>query len=162
MKNEIPTTESEMRNKKVSTPQSITELADYVNGLVEREHDYGTCVYAMSMAATAAFNFVASKLGVTGFQASCADLDILRRTRNMQCPFLLLKADDMLYPQYDLHQKLQEAMTKWKPWAANQARRLLAESTSAHPEVIQRWRELAAHHPPTEATVPTAENQPDE
>ena len=73
--------EKEMRDAKVPWPKTEEQLQQYVNSLVERPHDYGTCVYAMSMAATAAFNYVAGQLGVTGFQSSCADMDVIRRTR---------------------------------------------------------------------------------
>ena len=78
-------TEQEMRDTEVPRANTIGELSDYIESLVQQEHDYGTCVYAMSMAATAAFNYVARRLGVTGFQASCADMDVLRRTRRISC-----------------------------------------------------------------------------
>ena len=34
---------------------------------------------------------------MTGFQVSCADLDISKRLRGIKGPFILLKAEDMLY-----------------------------------------------------------------
>lgn len=137
-------TEQEMRDAKVPTPLAMAQLEEYVNSLVERSHDYGTCCYAMSMAATAAFNYVASKLGVTGFQASCADLDILRRTRHLEGPFLILKAEDALYPQYNLHGKLQQALDEWTPWLKEQAEKQLAATTEhVHPEVLAHWTMLA-------------------
>jgi hypothetical protein len=54
----IPEKESDMRKAKVPWPQSEEELTEYINSLVYRNHDYGTCVYAMSMAAVAAFQYV--------------------------------------------------------------------------------------------------------
>jgi hypothetical protein len=80
-------TEEQLREFKTPWPQSIEELNDIIQALVERQHDYGTCVYAMSIAAVAAYNFVAHKLGTTGFQAGCADLDIVRRNRSLKGPF---------------------------------------------------------------------------
>jgi hypothetical protein len=138
-------TEREMRAEKAPSPETREKLAEYIDSLVEREHDYGTCVYAMSLAATAAFNYVALKLGVTGFQASCADLDVLRRTRNMEGPFILFKAEDALYPQYDLPERLRTAMYEWRDWLAEQARLKLSESrpVKAHPNVLAHWRKLA-------------------
>ena len=133
-----------MRAEKAPTPSSVDELNEYIRSLVEREHDYGTCVYAMSLAATAAFNHVASKLGVTGFQASCADLDVLRRTRGMDGPFIILKAEDMLYPQYDVPGKLQEAIASWQDWLAEQAALKMKDATTAHPDVAAHWEKLAA------------------
>jgi hypothetical protein len=136
-------TEEEMREAKVPWPKTLAQLAEYIGSLVNRSHDYGTCVYAMSMAAEAAFNYVAGKDGTTGFQASCADLDIIRRTRNIKGPFMLIKGEDMLYPQYNLFDKLTESIEKWKPWAKEQAVKKLAESPNAHPNVIAHWKSLA-------------------
>jgi hypothetical protein len=141
-------TEQEMRNTKVPTPATPEALVEYIKSLVEREHDYGTCVYAMSMAAVASFNYVASKLGVTGFQASCADLDILRRTRGLECPFALIKAEDMLYPQYDINGRVKEHLDSWRGWAADEARKKLAalkDDDTVHPAVLKHWKKLAAY-----------------
>jgi hypothetical protein len=136
-------TEAEMRDEKAPTPETADELSAYVSSLVDREHDYGTCVYAMSLAATAAFNHVAHKLGVSGFQASCADLDIVRRTRHMEGPFMLIDGDNMLFPQYNLRKQLDEALSEWRGWAAKEAQKKLASTETAHPDVIRHWRSLA-------------------
>lgn len=136
--------EKEMREAAVPTPKTNDELAEYIRSLTEREHDYGTAVYAVSMAAVAAFNHVAHKLGISGFQASCADLDIIRRTRRMNGPFMLVRGEDMLYPQYNIDSKVREAQNEWLPWAREQARKKLAEPlVHVHPDVLRRWRELA-------------------
>lgn len=140
------TTEAEMRAEKEPWPETLEELNEYISSLIERTHDYGTCVYAMSLAATATFHHVAKKLGVTGFQASCADLDILRRTRSLDGPFILLKAEDMLYPQYNLPERLHEAMESWKEWAAEEcAKKLEKSGDDAHPDVKAHWERLASH-----------------
>jgi hypothetical protein len=140
---ESASTETEMRAARVPWPKTKEQLAEYIDSLVNRSHDYGTCVYAMSMAAEAAFNYVSGQLGVTGFQASCADLDLLRRTRGVEGPFIILKGEDMLYPQYNLVDKLKDAMEEWEPWAREEARKKLKETTAAHPQVIAHWKELA-------------------
>jgi hypothetical protein len=141
-------TEQEMCDTEAPWPETAAELMEYVESLTERGHDYGTCCYAMSLAATAAFQHVAKKLGVTGFQASCADLDVLRRTRGINGPFILLKAEDMLYPQYDLQQKLRDAMNEWGEWAAKEAQKRLEEHGDfTHPDVLARWEWLAAGAP---------------
>ncbi len=143
MKNEFKT-EKEMREGTVPVPPTIEELTEYIQSLVEREHDYGTAVYAMSMAAVAAFNYVAHKESVTGFQASCADMDIIRRTRNLTCPFMFIKGDDMLYPQYSIHANVSRALTEWADWAANEAEKKLNDSTGVCESVINHWKKLAA------------------
>lgn len=151
-------TEQEMRSEKAPWPETLEALSEYIASLTERKHDYGTCVYAMSLAATAAFQHVAHKLGVTGFQASCADLDIVRRTRGMEGPFILLKGEDMIYSQYDLPGKLREAMDEWAGWAAEQAAKKLAENKqeNVHPDVWAHWVALAAHKSNNGSSVPPA------
>jgi hypothetical protein len=137
-------TEQEMREETAPTFDTVEELQGYITSLVERNHDYGTCCYAMSLAATAAFNFVASKLGVTGFQASCADLDIFRRTRRLEGPFVILTGENELYPQYDNHRKLEECRVKWKDWISEQAKAKLDEAAdSAHPNVVAHWKKIS-------------------
>lgn len=134
-----------MREMKAPTFDSATELADYIRTLTDRPHDYGTCVYAMSLAAAAAFKHVAHKLGVTGFQASCADLDILRQTRGFEWG-RLLNFHDLLYPQYRgrfpaWDQLLEENREK----LAEEAAKLLADrGDSARPDVRAHWAMLAA------------------
>lgn len=137
-------TELEMQAADVPRIKTEKELVKYVRALVERQHDYGTCVYAMSMAATATFNYVASKLGVTGFQAACADMDILRRTRRLKGPFMLVDGEKALFPQYNLRAEVEKFTVEIAPWLAEQAAKKLAETTSAHPEVVAHWRTLAA------------------
>ncbi len=140
-------TEKEMREAKVPEHGSIRELAEYLEKLVMMDHDYGTCVYAMSMAATATFNYVAGRLGVTGFQASCADLDFLKRVREWDHPFIILQANDDLYPQYDLHQKLEEARKEWRPWLREQAVENLKRAEDddlVSPRVREHWQKLVS------------------
>lgn len=143
--------EMEMRNAEVPWPVTMAQLVEYIESLSNRQHDYGTCVYAMSMAATAAFYFMSNELNVTGFQASCAGLDILRRTRSMKGPFLLIKAEDAMYPQSNPHEKLIEAMKDWRPWLKQEAEKLLAETDGVHPRVREHWEHLASLESPKEA-----------
>lgn len=137
-------TEQQMREAKVPWPKNEKQLTEYIHSLTNRQHDYSTLVYAMSMAAEAAFNYVAGMMGATGFQASCADLDFVRRTRRIDGPFMLLKGADLLYPQYDLRAKLEEAIEQWRPWVKEQAQKKLNESNEhTHPDVIEHWMRLA-------------------
>lgn len=136
--------EKQMREAEVPWLESADDLDAYIKSLVEREHDYGTCVYAMSMAAVAAFQYVAKELGATGFQASCADMDVLRRTRRMPGPFLLINGHDALYPQYDLRGRLDEFLRDAKPWLAEQAEKNLAgDIEHVAPRVLDHWQALA-------------------
>ena len=139
-------TEQELRETKDKWPKSMKELTEYIDSLVDRQHDYGTCVYAMSLAAVATFNYVAHKLGTTGFQSSCADMDILRRTRNMEDGFRILNYEHLLFPQYlnsehfPTHTQLIEQN---KDALRKKAKEKLAEVDMVHPEVKARWEYLA-------------------
>lgn len=148
---ETAQTEADMRDAKAPWPLTKEQLTEYIESLANRkDHSYGTCVYAVSLAATATFNYMAGQLGITGFQSGCADFDILRRTRHMDGPFILLKGEDALYPQYDLPAKLENAMEEWKPWLKEQAEiKLRGSHEHTHPSVLAHWKELA------EANVPS-------
>lgn len=140
-------TEKEMREARVPTFETVAQLMEYITDLRDKEHDYGTAVYATSMAAVATFNYMARFLGVTGFQASCADLDILRRTRSIQGPFMVLTLDRHMYPQYDIVSELEEFISENEEWIAQEAKQRLAEneesSFKAADVVVDHWKKLA-------------------
>jgi hypothetical protein len=136
-------TEQEMRESEVKKVTTIEELSSYIAELVNQNHDYGTCVYAMSMSAVATFYYVAHKLGVTGFQACCADWDFLRRTRRMD-KFKILDLENLLFPQYqDEFKSYEELIKENKSWLSKEAEKRLAANPNAHPAVIKHWKELA-------------------
>lgn len=149
--------EAAMRDAEVPWLDDADELAAYIESLVDRPHDYGTCVYAMSMAALAAFNHVAGRLGVTGFQASCADMDILRRNRRMEHGFRILDYGNLLYPQYWTPEHFPWAADLMDnpdvgPRIASAAReKLAAGQEHVAPNVRDHWRALAGR-PYPEAT----------
>lgn len=132
-------TEFEMRDANVPFLETLEELMNYISALADRPHDYGTTVYAVSMAATAAFNFMAAKLGITGFQAGAADFDMLRRTRHLEA-FTILDYKDLLWPQYAGQNRTITAATHH--WLRRKALELLAENANnnnVHPAVRAHW-----------------------
>jgi len=146
MTDELKTmTEKQLRDFDCPWPKTLEELNAIISALAEREHEYGTCVYAMSIAATAAFYYMSRRLGVTGFQAMLADMDFIRRVRHMKGPFGILDAADLVYPQYDMIGKVQEWIREWMPWAAKEAVKRLNEhrEEAVHPEVLAHWKRLA-------------------
>ena len=143
--------EAALRALDVPRFDTETDLLAFIHGLVERPHDYGTCVYAMSLAAAAAFYYVSRKLGVTGFQAGCADLDFLSRVRGYKYGCRVIDYDEALYPQYwdDAVKRaaFQAAFDdgKWREKFRAAAQQLLAtEAHLAVPAVVAHWRTLAA------------------
>lgn len=139
-------TTEEMRKARPETPDTLESLMEYIREFVGRSHDYNTCVDAVSLCSYATFKYVASQLGITGFQASCADMDLLRRTRIIKGPFGLIMAHDMLYPQCDPRRKFNEFMEEWKGWAAEEAKKLIAtaDQETVHPDVLAHWRKVAS------------------
>jgi len=125
-------TEHEMRAYKVPWFDNICELAEFIQSLLELEHTYGTAAYSMSLAATAAFNFIANNEGCTGFQASCADLDFIRRTRRLKGPFKLLDYSKMLYPQYRNEFYFQEINKGTWEFLEKEAKKLLYTTYLRH------------------------------
>lgn len=143
--------EEELRDAKVPTPESIEELSEYIQSLVDRPHDYGTCVYAMSMASVATFNYVAHHLGVTGFQASMADMNFLKRTRRIELGGTFIVYDDILWPQYwddpvkavAFKQALRKNEDFRKLVAEKAVEKLESDGDKAAPQVVEHWEGLA-------------------
>ena len=138
--------EDEMREFEVPYYHTLEEVIEFVKSLETQANEYGTAAYCASLAATAMFNYICHREGLTGFQALCADLDILRRTRMIKGPFIILKLDDAMYPQYNLREKLESFLTDDSSleWMRETAIKNLDENPDAHPAVISHWRELTS------------------
>ena len=140
-------TEKELRGYKLDFPKTLDEAIVLIKAVVNREHTYGTSAYAASISSTLIFNWVCHELGLTGFQASCADLDILRRTRNMEM-FRIIKYENLLYPQYlnsDNFPTIQdlEEDPETRKWLKKEATKRLGERGEIHPVVKDRWEYLS-------------------
>ena len=146
-------TELELQSAEVPWPRTLDELNEIIESVTKREQDYGTCVYAMSIAATAAMRYVSSQLGVTGFQASAADLDIIRRSRGLKHGFAIVDFGHALYPQYmkdEYWWSADRVLTEQKQELADAARVLIDESGEhTSPTVRGHWNWLAARSAPT-------------
>ncbi len=127
-------TEAEMRDAEVTLPRTFEELNSYINSLVEREHNYSTCVYAVSMASEAAFNYVASKLRITGW--------------GLKSGFRIINYEHLLYPQYLNSEHFPthaELLEENKEELSKQAKILIATAHgSIDPEVMARWKYVAS------------------
>ena len=134
--------EQELRGCKVPFPRRRRDLQRIVDAVVKRQHDYGTCVYAMSIAAEASFNYVSHVLGCTGFQASCADLDFLRRTRLMKYGFQIINYENLLYPQYKDKFPTREQVLRDNIDQIGKAAEELLSERDAHPNVRRHWEDL--------------------
>jgi hypothetical protein len=136
-------TELEMRDMKAPWPKSWDELRDFCESLWTENNDYGKAVYCMSLASVAMFNLAAHKVGATGFQASCADMDILRRTRDMENGFRIVDYSKAMYPQYlESDQVIALLFDELAPLLKDAAAKELATNERAHPNVIAHWKRI--------------------
>jgi hypothetical protein len=107
---------------------------------------YNRVVEAAADVALTAFRYAMSELGATGFQASCAELEFMQRSRQLKGPFLLIDGEQLLYPQYNLEARVLETLVKWRQeWAPGEARRLIAENdpSRVNTQVWHHWQQLA-------------------
>lgn len=133
-------------------PKTIEALAEYVQRQVEADHDYNTSAEAALDVACAAFNYAASAMGLSGFQASYAALSFIGRVNGYTGPYGFIKAEDALFPQYDVAGKAAEMIEGWQPWLKEQAVKHLNESQERgeepHPRVYIHWLKLAGDDAP--------------
>lgn len=141
--------ERQMRDFKTPFFSTLESLKDFLECLSNAFHDYGTAVYAMSIAAEAAFNYISSVQGSTGFMASLADLDFIKRTRRIEGDFAIVTDERYLYPQYAYKEK--ETSDMLRQSAAKKALEKLRDVKSGelnpkhvHPSVLQHWKSLVS------------------
>ena len=132
------------RDRESPWPRSLWSLLVFIaRERFRRRHTYDSSAQSAALVSVAAHNYICSALGLTGFQSSWVGINHLRRTRGTKGPMLVIDGEDMLYPQYDLPGKLAEAMQEWQPWAAEQAREMLAAPERGAPHVREHWERLA-------------------
>lgn len=114
-----------------------------MNKLLNQVHDYNTSAEALSKALKLTIDHVAGELGLTGFQAGWAVMQFMAEFRNVQTGGIFLNFDDLIYPQYDLHRKLDEAIEGCKDRIAAHARENLQKDILIHPDVAAHMERVA-------------------
>jgi len=138
-------TEQQLKDYKVPWVKSISKLNRIIEALTKRQHEYGTCVYAMSISAVASFYYVSNKINPSGFQASCADMDILSRTRGFKFGSLQ-DYSKLLYPQYCDEEHFptwKQIILKHPKWFKDEAIKLMSGNKEPHPNVQKHWEWLS-------------------
>jgi len=147
MKNQEGTTmnEQQMRDFRVPFFHTEEELLTFIRSMCDHGDDYGTAVYAMSLAAVATFNYMSHVVGASGAQAGFASLDAVRRMRGTEGPFMIVELNDMLYPQCNPIMRVCDWVGEKESteWLAKKARERLVDSGYAIPEIIAHWKRLA-------------------
>lgn len=138
--------ERHLRQTIAPHPRTSAGLKRYIDWLLRRPHDYGSSVMAASLVATAAVNHAGKALGNLGFMHRLSVSDFVRRGLSLEGSFIIIKADDLLYPQFNPQEKLVNVMETWRPWLKEEAKKRLAEKPNGyvHPDVVAHWKKLAA------------------
>ena len=133
----------------MSNPETVEELSEFIEEQLKRNLGYSDSAEALHDIALAAFNLAARSLGNTGFQASYAALKLLGSVNCYSGPYGVIKAEDMLFPQYPPPEvKAREMAEGWKEWVREEAAKKLEEEKSredgfsASPRVIAHWEGL--------------------
>ena len=134
--------------EKASKIETIDQLVAFAKELFDNyQHDYGTCVHAVSALAIAGAWYGAHKEGITGFQAGFVMWDFIRHWNHEgnQCGFRLLDFDDLLFPQYADHFEKRISADMWKR-VQEVAKEKLAQNKDGmvHPAVWEHWQSIAA------------------
>ena len=147
---DVPKTGEELRDAIEALVAAVTDPVASINGAND---SYSKCAEAMWQAGYLAHEYLAAKLGVTGFQHGYSRLKLLGMLAGYKGPYMVLDGSDVLYPQYDLLRKVEGWIKsdEFRGWAAEQARALLEERGSASPTVTAHWERLAST-PATSAT----------
>ena len=141
-------TVEDFENYKVPAFDNEKELADFIQEMIKNGNSYNNAPYAMALSAYAAFDYVARKLGVTGFQASYADLHFLKLTRKMEDGFQILNYSLLLYPQFKYRFdeiSFDKLIKDNLPHLQEKAKKLLAEDGKhAATAVVNHWKKIIA------------------
>lgn len=161
-----------MRTEEMQRVVKLSKINKMFYDEFRKEHDYNSAAEAPVTLANEMFDLVADELGLTGFQAGWAGLQLLAKINHIDCPFFIVKAEDYLYPQYD--KKLTESVSELRPWLAekaynllkshgfeNKARRTYFEDgevwvrPNVPPDVWARWEKLATGYQEPEDRILT-------
>lgn len=111
---------------------------------------------------SAVADLMARELGMSGWQWSVMTLRALGLMRDIEGPFMIVDAEQALYPQYDLPAKVHTFLMSegTRAWLADEAQKRL-DKNSSFPEggavdtVVAHWKQLVADRPLTSENSPT-------
>ena len=136
----------ELREKRKNI-ETFEDLTAFLKDVEDRYNvGYGSAPRAIAQATAAVAWYLASKFGITGFQAGFVMWDFIRdwMYTNNKCGLKIIDYDNMLYPQYgDRFEKIITDDT-WNG-LQEQAKKNLDEyenGRSAHPEVVAHWKSI--------------------
>ena len=91
---------------------------------------------------------VIGEAGNSGFSASCVGVGVIRETNDINSPFMIVKLEDLLYPQYEHPiKKVSDFILENRKWIKKTAKQNIKEAKKnkqkIHEEVMARWKELS-------------------
>ena len=131
--------------EKTPWPKDSQELISYVEEVSEKYNtSYNDAVYGPALAAIAAFNYTASKMGLSGFQAGYSEMLFLMKQRNLENGFSVIDFNDLLYPQnlYKFNITPDIIIRENLESLKTSARKLLQENNYASEEVRNHWQSI--------------------
>lgn len=92
----------------------------------------------------AAFNYAASKMGLSGFQAGYSEMLFLMKQKNLENGFSVIDFNDLLYPQnlYKFNITPDKLIRENLESLKTSARKLLQENNYASEEVRNHWQSI--------------------
>lgn len=148
MKNEFEARDELIEKRK--NLNTLEELKNYVKDIEKNyNYDYEVAPRAIAQGALAVAWYLEQEMGITGFQASFVMWDFIIgwQFRYNKCGLKQIDYDEMLYPQYE--DKFEKVISEntWKK-LQEQADVNLKKNPSAHPEVIEHWKNIVAGNVP--------------
>ena len=142
----IKTTDDEtsLREAVTPTPENMKELTLLIREICAEGACFanGRQIHLHAIAAEAVFNYLANEFGSSGYSAGYAGMIFIARTKGIDSPFRLVNLENWLYPQYDGH--VEDWVKDNCEWLRAAAQSKLDSVKDAHPNVLARWRQLAA------------------
>lgn len=135
-------TGNEFLKMKMPWPDNVQELTSYIEEVKEKYNtSYNDAVYGPALAAIAAFNYTASQMGLSGFQASYSEMLFFEKLRDIKHGFMILNYDNLLYPQYlkDFNLSAETLIRKNLDSLKKAAKEELEKSPYASQEVRDHW-----------------------
>lgn len=147
--------EFEMRDKLAKERKSIKtikELTAYIKNVEKNcNYEYGVAPRAIAQAVLATAEYLADKMGITGFQAGFVMWDFLYgwTFTNNKCGLKVVNYDNMLYPQYDNGFEKTIPDYVWENLQAEAKKKLEANAKEemngdwgACPSVLEHWQSI--------------------
>ncbi len=132
-----------VERKEIKTIDDLTTFIQRIES--ECNTGYGQSARAIAQASVATFYYLAGKMGITGYQASCALWDVIRDVNytDNKCGMKLVDYDKMLFPQYDYVFEKKISSDTWELLQSQAKNNLTRNLEFCHDAVVNHWENIA-------------------